>query len=95
MAKLNRLSEDQIEVLSLSNTEKKRNFIKFHHGMASRILETEIPRKFECVVRGKTIRCTLGTEDRLFFNKKDFVLRNADRYKLIFAKNGKLEIVEL
>ena len=94
MAKCQKLDDKTFLISKFSNTEVNRHFIKF----SPKIIPTEFQvtnnsRNLKIRIAKKSFKCILGTQNRLYINKKDFSFENDSEIKLCFLNSNEVEFI--
>ena len=96
MTLITKITNNEISLSNLSQTELSRNFIKFSPKILKDFFEDmEIPFELMIKLDDKKFRTLFGTQNRLFFKKKDLKLSDNVKYRIKIedSKLVKLSII--
>jgi len=71
-------NNEEMLITNITKTEYDRNFLKFHNN-APKVI-SEILRSNNCRIlfEGRQIKGKFGSQNRLYFNKNNFMLKNIE-----------------
>ena len=94
MVKTTIIDDETYLISKISNTEAKRQFIKFSpKDVPSQLKEKEPMHKILVKSPSKKKYIVWGTENRLYIKKKIFRLSSDDLFKLHFLNESQVEII--